>query len=84
MLRCRKLNRLAGYDYSSPGAYFIPICTKNREICFGGIKNGVMVFNKYGEIVNNRWLWLFNQYHYLKIDEFCVMPDHFHGINRRI
>ena len=27
----RKKNRLQEYDYSEPGAYFITICTKNKE-----------------------------------------------------
>jgi len=27
----RKSTRLKGYDYSTPGAYFITICTKDRK-----------------------------------------------------
>ena len=27
----RKPTRLKGYDYSTPGAYFITICTKDRK-----------------------------------------------------
>lgn len=27
----RKTNRLKNYDYSRPGAYFITICTANRQ-----------------------------------------------------
>lgn len=30
----RKPTRLMGYDYSSPGAYFVTICTQNRELLF--------------------------------------------------
>ena len=30
----RKINRLQDYDYSSDGAYFVTICTKNREKIF--------------------------------------------------
>ena len=30
----RKPNRLADYDYSQPNAYFITICTKNKEQLF--------------------------------------------------
>ena len=30
----RKNNRLKNYDYSSSGAYFITICTKDRKILF--------------------------------------------------
>jgi putative transposase len=32
-----KQYRLPGYDYSSSGAYFITICTKNREHRLGKI-----------------------------------------------
>ena len=27
----RKNNRLADFDYSQPGAYFITVCTQNRK-----------------------------------------------------
>ena len=30
----RKQIRLKNYDYSSPGAYFVTICTKNRKNYF--------------------------------------------------
>lgn len=30
-LPIRKPTRLKGYDYSTPGAYFITICTKDRK-----------------------------------------------------
>ena len=33
----RKNPRLKGYDYSSESAYFITICTKNRECIFGNL-----------------------------------------------
>jgi len=80
MIRERKLLRLKGYDYSRPGAYFIIICTQNRECCFGNIDNGKMVLNECGKIVEQQWRWLFDQYDYLKMDEHCIMPNHFHGI----
>ncbi len=31
----RKDIRLKNYDYSEPGAYFITICTKNKENYYG-------------------------------------------------
>ncbi|MBI2330547.1 transposase [Candidatus Daviesbacteria bacterium] len=37
----RKSIRLKGYDYSSNGAWFITICTQNRELLFGDIIVGV-------------------------------------------
>jgi len=80
MIRERKLLRLKGYEYSQPGAYFITICTQNRECFFGNIDNGKMVLNECGKIVEQQWCWLFDQYDYLKMGEYCIMPNHFHGI----
>ncbi|MEG2106673.1 MAG: hypothetical protein RRY79_07790, partial [Clostridia bacterium] len=36
----RKKIRLEGYDYSSSGAYFVTICTYNRERILGDINVG--------------------------------------------
>jgi REP element-mobilizing transposase RayT len=76
----RKLNRLAGYDYSTPGSYFITICVKNRDSVFGEIKNSIMILNEFGKIIDQQWNWLFNQYDYIEKDEYIIMPNHFHGI----
>jgi len=48
----RRSIRLKGYDYSSPGAYFITLCTQNREYLFGKIVDGRMMLNEWGELVN--------------------------------
>ncbi len=37
----RKDTRLTGYDYSTPGAYFVTLCTKDREEILGRIVGGV-------------------------------------------
>jgi putative transposase len=36
--------------------------------------------NPYGKIAQKRWLWLAQQYDYVKLDEFIIMPNHMHGI----
>ncbi|MBU1895524.1 hypothetical protein KJ641_01485 [Patescibacteria group bacterium] len=79
-IKNRKLNRWQGYDYSQLGWYYITICTKNHENCFGYIKNGIMCVNRFGSIVNWQWKWLSQQYPYIRLDAFIVMPDHVHGI----
>ena len=33
----RKPNRLSQYDYSTPGAYFITICTKDKQCILGSV-----------------------------------------------
>ncbi|HCC23862.1 TPA: hypothetical protein DF272_06840, partial [Candidatus Falkowbacteria bacterium] len=76
----RKKNRLEDFDYSQNGWYFVTTCIKSMEELFGEIKNDEMILNHYGEIIQNQWLWLANQYDYVRLDEFVVMPNHFHGI----
>ena len=76
----RKLNRLYGYDYSSLGAYFVAICTKNKINVLGKIENNEMYLNQFGEIVNSCWHDLINHYKNIALDEYIIMPNHFHGI----
>jgi putative transposase len=78
----RKPNRLKKFDYSSAGYYFVTICVHNRLCCFGDIIKGEMILNNYGKILKNCWLDLPNHYKNLELDEFIVMPNHFHGIAR--
>ncbi len=76
----RRSIRLPGYDYSQSGSYFITICTHNRECLFGEIVNNEMVLNEYGNIVKNCWIETKIIRPGIQLDEFVVMPNHFHGI----
>jgi len=72
--------RLAGYDYSQNGAYFITICTKMRIPLFGEIIDGEMILNDCGNVVISSWRDIIKHFSNVGIDEFTVMPDHIHGI----
>ena len=72
--------RKKGFDYARNGYYYITICTKYRYPWFGKIRDGNVVLSECGAIVKNQWKWLEKQYNYIRLDEFIVMPDHFHGI----
>lgn len=72
--------RLAGWDYSIAGYYFITICTHNRALLFGKITNGEMQLNNSGNIVLEEWMRSFTIRTELIRDEFTIMPNHFHGI----
>ena len=72
--------RLKDYDYSSPGAYFVTVCTKYRGEILGKISGGDMYLNQWGEIVEEEWYRTGKQRTYIQLDEFIVMPDHVHGI----
>jgi len=76
----RRSIRLKGYDYAQSGAYFITLCTWQRQSVFGEIANNQIQLNTYGEIIQFHWDSLPKHYHYLKLDEFIIMPNHVHGI----
>jgi len=68
------------HDYASPGYYFVTICTKNRVHWFGEIMKGVMVLNELGKIAVREWLRTGELRANVRLDEFVMMPNHFHGI----
>ena len=72
--------RYRGFDYSSPGKYFITICTKNKLPYFGKIENGIMILSDLGLIANKCWREIPCHFPFIKLDEFIIMPDHLHGI----
>jgi REP element-mobilizing transposase RayT len=78
--RGRRSVRLKGYDYARDGAYFVTICTQGRERVFGTVVKGEMRLNKCGREVASCWMWLTEQYPYVYLDEYIVMPDHTHAI----
>ena len=76
----RKLNRWPGFDYSSPGLYFVTICTSGRQELFGQIMNDQMLLNETGQIANKFWLEIPKHFVNCELNEFVVMPNHIHGI----
>jgi REP element-mobilizing transposase RayT len=72
--------RLPGYDYTQPGAYFITICTYQKQCWFGDIIDGEMHFNQLGFIVYQFWRSLPHRFPHIELDAFVVMPNHVHGI----
>ena len=51
----RRSIRLAGYDYSSAGFYFVTICIQNHECFLGEIVDGEVVLNDTGRMVRDAW-----------------------------
>ena len=76
----RRSIRLRGYDYTRPGAYFVTICTHNRECLFGEIMDGEMVLNHAGRMVLDVWNEIPKYYPGIVIDAFQIMPNYIHGI----
>lgn len=76
----RRSIRLPDYDYSQNGAYFVTVCTKNRECLFGEIENGEMKLNDAGKIAYQCWQNIPMHFPHVATDRFEIMPNHIHGI----
>jgi putative transposase len=81
--------RLQNWDYASSGMYFVTLCTKNSEHYFGQIikpenekEHSVVKLSEIGNIVETEWLKTpeMRSDMNLKLDEYQVMPNHFHAI----
>jgi REP element-mobilizing transposase RayT len=72
--------RLPGWDYSSPGFYFITICTKDWANYFGKIRNGKVFFYQLGWITKKYLKQISIHYPDSRIDSFIIMPNHIHLI----
>ena len=76
----RRSIRLREFDYSSGGAYFVTICTNQRECLFGEVVDGEMRVNEAGVIIAAVWEGLAERFPVVVFGDFVVMPNHFHGI----
>ncbi len=84
----RKHTRLSSFDYSSIGAYYVTICTRNRQGVLSRIvgrglapaENISIELTEFGRIAERQLLSLQERYANLKIDKYVIMPDHIHII----
>ena len=94
----RKPIRIEDYDYSTPGAYFITVCTANREKIFWSDRRGELCSPAYntqtgdqrsplraelsdvGKIVDAEIQKLNTVYDAVRVNKYCIMPDHIHFI----
>jgi putative transposase len=74
--------RLRDRDYASPGCYFVTVCEKTRTPVFGVIEKNRMILNKLGMVARDCWIDIPNHFPFVSLDEYCIMPDHVHGIIR--
>ena len=78
--RNRRSVRLKDYGYVQAGAYFVTICTCNRDCLLGEVVDGEMRLNEYGEIARNEWIKTASVRANVVLDVFVIMPNHIHGI----
>ena len=69
--RFRKNMRLRGFDYAARRCYFVTIVALNRRPFF---RNTSLADATIDVLLNLRQNYRFNLYQY------CLMPDHFHGL----
>ena len=81
----RKPNRIPNYDYSTPGAYFITICTKDKKCILGNIVGGgdldapQIALTHTGKIVQQN-IESSRQIPGIHVDKYVIMPNHIHLI----
>ena len=81
----RKQIRLKSYDYSTPGAYFITICTHEKKCILAdivpvgeGLAPPETRLSALGKIVNEQILSLSVRYPNISVDKYVIMPNHVH------
>ncbi len=91
MIHKRKDYRLKDYDYSSPNAYFITICIKDRhpilwqKVSYDGVGAAIgrpMTYelSPYGKVTETAINNIQNIYPTAKVDKYVIMPNHIHLI----
>lgn len=73
-------SRLQNWDYGANGAYFITICTQDRECYFGEIVEAQFIASELGVLAEKYWLEIPKHFPYAELGNFVIMPNHVHGI----
>lgn len=76
----RRSIRLREYDYSSVGVYFVTTRAQGCEYLFGEVWDGAMNLNDSWRMLSEGWLKLPDKFPAVALDEYMIMPNHFHGI----
>ena len=72
--------RLRKYDYSTPGDDFLTLCINDWSHRLGEISEDILIPSCAGDMVERIWLETPTRYPGASLDEYCVMPNHFHAI----
>ncbi len=76
----RRSIRKKGYDYTTPGAYFVTICTQDRRHRLGSVTNEGVTLSIEGEGAQNCWQAIPAHFSHVTLDEVVIMPNHLHGL----
>ena len=73
----RKSIRIADYDYSTPGAYFITVCINDRKPILWNVGAATCRPNlsKIGAVVEMAILQITEHYPAVSVDKYCVITN---------
>ena len=83
-LKTRKELRLKDYDYGTPGAYFVTICTHGKEkLLCNIVGEGLCALPQIkltdtGNMVEESIAYINSTYDTVKVDKYVIMPNHIH------
>ena len=81
----RKPTRLSYFDYSTPGSYFLTVCTKDKKCILGEIVGGGALDAPHIQLTNTgkvaqQHIVSGNSIPGVIVDKFVIMPNHIHMI----
>lgn len=76
----RKSIRLSAPSYKQRCAYFVTVCTHEKQCLLSEVEGQSIHLTKFGEVVRAVWLDLPNRFAGLALDEYILMPNHIHGV----
>ncbi len=76
----RKSLRIANYDYSTPGSYFVTICLNDRKPILSSVDDSGVQLSDIGLMISKVWNSIPQRFSTVILNAFAVMPDHIHGI----
>ncbi len=76
----RRSIRIKEYDYTSPGAYFVPLVTYQRDCLFGEIRAAKMALNDLGIIADECWRAIPAHFPFVELGAYVIIPNHVHGV----
>jgi len=67
-------------NHTGHGSYFVTMVSHSRKYVLSQIEDGTVILTSAGQIVEFYWLKIPSKFNNVKLGEFVLMPDHFHGI----
>jgi len=76
----RRSIRLRDYDYTGAGAYFLTVCTHDKECALGEVEDDEMRLSDWGRVTQRHLEAVPAHFPSVDLDTFITMPNHVHAI----